>query len=117
MEFERIKNGVHRGYTMPHREYMEDHGLKYDNLNERLKSRIRLFEDKYDESLNNDGYLDENEETGLLTESTKIHQEMKTWYEKKDKDENDGAGKVAVGVTLGLFGFVLLAIGIKNINQ
>lgn len=115
MDFERITDGYHHGYTMPHAEYMDEKGLKYDDLSEHLKALIRVFEDKYDESLNDDGYLDEKEETMLLTESTKIYQEMRAWHEQKDKDDN--GAKVATGVTLGLLGLIGLLLGINELRD
>lgn len=112
---DRTRNNMHRGYTMPHKEYMDDENIKYEDLNESLKSRIRLFEDKYDKYRNNDGYLDEQEETELLADSEIIRQEMERWLSKESKDGN--GGKVAAGVTLTVLGVFGLLLGIRNLNE
>ena len=113
MDLERIRNDHHRGYTMPHKEYMDDMGIDYEDLTENLKSGIRLFEDKYDQHLNSDGYLDEKEEKELLGESEKIKQDIERWYEKDD----NGKGKIAAGVTLTVLGLLGLIFGINSLKD
>ncbi len=111
---DRLENDRHYGYTMPHKEYMDDEAIKYESLSEHLKSSIRLFEDKHDQYLNSQGYLDEKEESELLADSEKIRQEIERWL---SNDDNKGTnGKVAAGVTLTLLGLIGLAFGIKNLK-
>lgn len=114
MDFERIRNDHHRGYTMTHKEFMDDMGIEYEDLSENLKSGIRLFENKYDQHLNSDGYLDEKEEKELLGESEKIRQDIEKWYTEKD---NDGNGKIATGVTLTVLGLIGLIFGINSLKD
>lgn len=114
MDLHKIRNNAHRGYTMPHKELMDEMGLKYEDLSEYIKSSIRLFEEQYDQSLNSDGYLDIEEESELITASVKIEQDIKKW---SAKDENNNGGKVATAVTLTLFGLIGLALGIKNLRE
>lgn len=109
-----IRNNAHRGYTMPHREFMDDEGIGYESLNEQLKSSIRLFEAKHDRYLNSDGYLDEKEENELLADSEKIKQEIEHSLVKDLRENN---GKVAAGVTLTLLGVIGLFFGIKSLND
>jgi len=112
---DRIRNNAHRGYTMPHREFMDDENIKESDLSEKLKSRIRLFEKKHDKYLNNDGYLDEQEEKELLGESEVIKQEIERWL---SEDENKGnKGKATAAVTLTLLGFFGLLLGINSLKD
>lgn len=99
---------------MPHKEFMDDMGINYEDLSEHLKSSIRLFEDKYDQHLNSEGYLDEKEEKELLGESEKIRQDIEKWYSEKD---NNGNGKIAAGVTFTLLGLIGLIFGIKSLQE
>lgn len=112
MQLDRLRNNLHRGYTMPHVEYMDEKGLKQENLTEHHRAMIRIFEQQYDRSLNNDGYLDEKEETSLMAESSKIKQAIQNWYENSNQEINKT--KVAAGVTFSLLGFALLLLGINQ---
>lgn len=111
----RIRNNAHRGYIMPHKEYMDDEGIEYNSLSEHLKSSIRLFEDKHDQYLNSEGYLDEKEESELLADSEKIKQDIEKYLSKDGNDNNDG--KVVTGVTLTILGFIGLMLGINSLND
>jgi Arc/MetJ-type ribon-helix-helix transcriptional regulator len=111
----RIRNNTHRGYIMPHKEFMNDESIEYESLSEYLKSSIRLFEDKHDQYLNSEEYLDEKEESELLADSEKIKQDIEKWL---SNDNNvDNSGKVATGVTLTLLGLFGLLIGINSLRD
>lgn len=110
----RIRNNTHRGYTMPHRDLMDDESISYESLSEDLKSSIRLFEVKYDNFKNSDGYLDEKEETELLADSEKIKQEIERW---RAKNQNKNSGKVVAGVTFTALGLIGLLFGINSLRD
>lgn len=111
----RIRNNAHRGYTMPHKEFMDDESIEYESLSEHLKSSIRLFEDKHDLYLNSEGYLNEKEESELLADSEKIKQDIEKFL-SKDGNDNNG-GKVATGVTLTILGIFGLVLGINSLRE
>lgn len=101
--------------SMPHTEYMDDHGITYENLSDRLQSRLRIFHEMYDEALKDDWEIDPEEERLLTAESYIIKQEIEQ-YINEQNDDNSGGG-IIVGVTLGILGLIGLAVGAKQIKQ
>ena len=108
---DRIQDGNQFNHDLPHEHLLDQLGIEIEDLNANLRAKIRRIDDLFAKAMA-DGYVDENEEKELISESYKVSLEIEKSHGSQT-DNTTGALTIIGGIAL-LFG---AAIGIKQLTK
>lgn len=108
---DREQNGYLLNHDLPHENTLDNLGLEIGDLNANLRAKIRRVDDLFQKAMA-DGYIDDEEERQLITESYKVAEEIQSEYDNSQNRSGD-----TLGIIGGIFLLVGAAIGIKQLTK
>lgn len=105
-------------FDIPHEEYMDIHGINFNDLPDMIKEAIIVF-DKFFVDAESDKFIDDKEEIQIFNESMKIVAQLEAEYSKNENSNNDKKGGKGIlgfvlGATLGVLGGAMFT---HNVNK